>query len=48
MDFIDLEATEESLGNQPLMFSDDEEITNDEMDNFIDNSIVYRNTWLGN
>ena len=37
MDFIDLEAAKESLDNQPLIFSEDEEMTNDEMDNFIDN-----------
>ena len=36
MEFIDLEVAEESLGNQPLIFSDDEEMTNDEMDDFID------------
>ena len=38
MDFIDLEAAKESFDNQPLAFSQDEEITNDEMDDFIDDS----------
>ena len=38
MEFIDLEVAEESLGNQPLIFSDDEEMTNDKMDDFIDDS----------
>ena len=38
MDFVDLEAAEESLDNQPLIFSEDEEMTNYEMDGFIDNS----------
>ena len=38
MDFIDLEAAKESLDNQPLIFSEDEEMTNDEMDDFIDGS----------
>ena len=38
MEFIDLEVAEESLGNQPLIFSDNEEMTNDEMDDFIDDS----------
>ena len=39
MKFIDMEATEDSQENQPLAFSDnDEEMTNDEMENFIDYS----------
>ena len=39
MEFIDMEATEDSQENQPLAFShNDEEITNDEMENFIDYS----------
>ena len=38
MDFIDLEAAVESLGNQPLILSVDEEMTNDEMDDSIDDS----------
>ena len=36
MEFIDMEATEDSQENQPLAFSDDdEEMTNDAMENFI-------------
>ena len=35
MDFVDLETAEESLDNQPLIFLEDEEMTNHEMDGFI-------------
>ena len=39
MEFIDMEATEDSQENQPLVFSDDdEEMTNDEVNNFIDDN----------
>ena len=39
MEFIDMEATEDFQENQPLVFSDDdEEMTNDEINNFIDDS----------
>ena len=39
MAFINMEATEDSQQNQPLTFSDDDDrITNDEMENFIDDS----------
>ena len=39
MEFIDTEATEDFQENQPLVFSDDdEEMTNDEINNFIDDS----------
>ena len=37
MEFINFEATEEYV-RQPLTFSDEDEITNDEMEYFIDNS----------
>ena len=38
MDFIELELVEEPQENQPLNFSEDEEMTSDEMENFIDDS----------
>ena len=38
MDFIELELVEEPQKNQPLNFSEDEEMTSDEMENFIDDS----------
>ena len=38
MDFTELESVEESQKNQPLNFLGDEEMTNDEMENFIDDS----------
>ena len=38
MDFIEFKATEESQENQPLTFSNRGEMTNDEMENFIDDS----------
>ena len=38
MDFTELESVEESQKNQPLNFLVDEEMTNDEMENFIDDS----------
>ena len=43
MEFIDIEATEDSQENQSLVFSDDdEETTNDEINNFIDDSELPR------
>lgn len=56
MDFIDHEATEDPLENNTLVFSDDEEeLTNDEMDDFIndtdqprDDVIFYRQLDPGN
>ena len=43
MEFIDMEATEDPQENQPLVFSDDDvEMTNDEMENFIDDSAQLR------
>ena len=37
MEFIDMEATEDFQENQPLVFSDDDkEMTNEEINNFID------------
>ena len=38
MDFTELESVEESQKNQPLNFLVDEEMTNDEMENFMDDS----------
>ena len=38
MDFIQSEAIDESQQNEPQNFSDDDEKTNDEMDDFIDDS----------
>ena len=39
MDFIESEAIKMSTNNQPLAFSDDkDEITNDEMEDFIDDN----------
>ena len=38
MDFIQSEAIDESQQNEPHNFSDDDEKTNDEMDDFIDDS----------
>ena len=39
MKLIDMEATEDPQENQPLVFSDDDvEMTNDEIENFIDDS----------
>ena len=38
MDFIELELVEEPQENQPLNFLEDEEMTSDEMENFIDDS----------
>ena len=43
MEFIDMKATEDSQENQSLLFSDDgEEMTNDEINNFIDDSMQSR------
>ena len=43
MEFIDIEGTEDSQENQPLVFSDDdEETTNDEINNFIVDSELPR------
>lgn len=38
MEFIDHEAIEESIKNQSLTFSDDDEVKNDEMEDFIDDT----------
>ena len=36
MEFIDHEATEEHAGDNLVVFSDDEELTSDEMEDFIE------------
>ena len=36
MEFIDHKATEEHAGDNLVVFSDDEELTSDEMEDFID------------